>query len=289
MSEEKNIPLEKLLPPLVTLRHESEYEKVDDVAESMKQVGQLEPIIVAPYGDKYIVVNGWRRVQAARKIGLKSINAAVSPLQNEDEIRLATITSQIVHSKANPVKLAEAVTSLIDRIPLDKLISSTGLNERKIRLLKLISQLPENIKESLAKYKFTIKKIECILEYPSLISCNFYSDEVFSELSKMSARQIKNFLREKLKENRGRNSQTISLLEGESMVRGKAYPPPTMDKLIDKVSTLIVELLDTAVRYGVDPRKIEWDIASDILNVYVVRLKCPWCGRASDIERFQPE
>ncbi|MEM1547386.1 MAG: hypothetical protein QXE38_03725 [Candidatus Methanomethylicia archaeon] len=66
------------------------------------------------------------------------------------------------------------------------------------------------------------------------------------------------------------------------------YPIPLMDKLFGKACDVIVNLLDVAEKNGINPKIVEWDIASDVLNIYPVKLKCPWCNIASDIEKFKP-
>ncbi|MEM1558574.1 MAG: hypothetical protein QXG12_08275 [Thermoproteota archaeon] len=85
--------------------------------------------------------------------------------------------------------------------------------------------------------------------------------------------------------------ERVKVLEEEMKqireIIGGKVKKKSMDEIMSEVFTNISDLLDLAEK-GIDPRKVEWDIAHDTLNIYLVKLKCPWCGRVSYIEYFTP-
>ena len=69
------IKLKKIQPNRLNPRLEFNKQALDELADSIKQVGLLEPIIVRPTGnDKYEVVVGERRYRAAQQAGLDTMN-----------------------------------------------------------------------------------------------------------------------------------------------------------------------------------------------------------------------
>jgi ParB family transcriptional regulator, chromosome partitioning protein len=65
-------------------------EKVDEFAESIAARGQLQPIIVRPRGDTdYLLLVGWHRLEAVRKLGHEAIECRVVEGLNADQALLS--------------------------------------------------------------------------------------------------------------------------------------------------------------------------------------------------------
>ena len=68
-----DIELKKIQPNRLNPRLEFTKAGLDELTDSIKQVGLLEPIIVRPIGDMYEVVVGERRYRAAQQAGLDKV------------------------------------------------------------------------------------------------------------------------------------------------------------------------------------------------------------------------
>jgi ParB family chromosome partitioning protein len=268
----KMIPIDLLDPPIAILRTAEEYEKVDGIVESIEQTGQLQPILVAERNGRYIVVDGWRRVNAARKMGLKEIKAVTIPFINETEIKLATLASQIVHRDANPIKLAEEVKSLLDQeVPVERISKATGLSKEKIYILNEIAKLPAELKEKFAKHKLKYTHIyEIVKNQKLLANPEVFTDELLEKIAKTPTPHIGKILREV-------KSSVLA-----------AKPTEDIDKLLEKAAKYAAEALEEARKKGME-KKIAWELAMDILNMYPVKIVCPWCGKKGDVEEFSVE
>lgn len=87
----RQIELELIRPSRLNPRLEINIERLNELAESIREVGLLEPIIVRPVGDKFEVVVGERRYRASQQAGLARIPAVVREYADDDVVQLNLI------------------------------------------------------------------------------------------------------------------------------------------------------------------------------------------------------
>jgi ParB/RepB/Spo0J family partition protein len=83
--ELKTIPIDTMVPNRFQPRLHFEEESLRELAESIKERGLLEPIIVRKRGNKYQIIAGERRWRAAAMIGLKEIPVIIRSTAEEDD------------------------------------------------------------------------------------------------------------------------------------------------------------------------------------------------------------
>ena len=88
-------------------------DKIDDLAESIKVHGVLQPIIVTKKGDYYQIIAGERRWRASKKAGLKTIPAIVRDY-DERKIREVALIENIQRENLNPIETAKALKELME-------------------------------------------------------------------------------------------------------------------------------------------------------------------------------
>ena len=108
-------------------------QKLQQLAESIKTHGILEPLLVRPLSDKhYELVAGERRYRAAKEIGLSEIPVVVRVLTDVQAIELALVEN-LQREDLNPVEETEGIITLLAS-KLD--IPSTGVSQLLHRLAK---------------------------------------------------------------------------------------------------------------------------------------------------------
>ena len=144
--------LESLTPNLFQPRRSFGKEKMEELKESIKKHGIIQPIIVRKMANGYEIVAGERRLKAAKEIGLKKIPAIIKTFNNEKSLEIALVEN-IQREDLNPVEQANAFKRLIDEFNLtqQELAEATGksraLVANTIRLLKLNPEIQKNISE----------------------------------------------------------------------------------------------------------------------------------------------
>lgn len=123
-------------------RQQFDTEKIDELAESIKEYGVIQPIIVTKEDDHYKIVAGERRWRAAKKAGISEIPAIVRVYTEQTNKEIALIEN-IQREDLNPIEKAVAMKELLEKYQLtqqqlsDKLgISRSGI-ANTIRVLNL--------------------------------------------------------------------------------------------------------------------------------------------------------
>ena len=138
----QNIKITKIEPDKEQPRKRFDEEKLDELANSIKQYGVIQPIIVTLKDDYYQIIAGERRWRAAKKAGLTEIPCLVRT-KTEQENREIALIENIQRENLNPIEKAKGLRRLLDDYGLtqqelaDKLgMSRSGLTNN-VRILKL--------------------------------------------------------------------------------------------------------------------------------------------------------
>lgn len=87
-------------------------EKISELAQSIKEHGVIQPIILNKEEDTYIVIAGERRFRAAKSIGLKEIPAIIMNIDNKEVLEISLIEN-IQREDLNPIEEAIAYKKLL--------------------------------------------------------------------------------------------------------------------------------------------------------------------------------
>ena len=107
------IKLDDIRPNKNQPRKNFDPEALTELSDSIKQNGVLQPILLRKKGQKYEIVAGERRYQAAKMAGLTEIPAVVREISDEDVFKLALIEN-LQRSDLDPIEEARGFKTLID-------------------------------------------------------------------------------------------------------------------------------------------------------------------------------
>lgn len=145
--EQAIIPLNQLSIGVAQARTRDTGKNIDELANSIKKVGLLEPIVVAPTDDgNYEIVTGQRRFLAAQKLGWTEIPAGVLDKKPEEGIAKAiSLTENMVREDMGQRDYIDACTELYKRYGSIKAVSEElGLPENKVsKYVKFEQLIPE--------------------------------------------------------------------------------------------------------------------------------------------------
>lgn len=151
----KEIELDKIRPSRLNPRLEVNIERLNELAESIKEVGLLEPIIVRPVDSEFEVVVGERRYRASQQAGLKRILAIVREYSDDEVVQLNLIEN-IQREELNAVEKGKVCKYLLDECP-EKYPSRTAVAEKigvstdAVSLwLKTVEVVPEEVQKLVA-------------------------------------------------------------------------------------------------------------------------------------------
>lgn len=112
--ESRDVPLQLIDDPALPSRAEMDEGKLEELVSSLRQVGMIEPVILAARGDRYEVVAGHRRTVAARLAGLPVVPARVYPADHPS-LRVIQAHENGRREDVNPVDEAIWFAELLER------------------------------------------------------------------------------------------------------------------------------------------------------------------------------
>lgn len=155
VSELRQIKLTEIIADPDQPRRQFDDASIEDLAESIRQHGVLQPIVVTPHGNGYQIVAGERRFRASRLAGIDKIPALVRTLSGQHKLELSLIEN-LQRRDLNVLETATAYMKLRDQfnLTLEQIGQRVGKKSvstvsNTLRLLRL----PQIVRTALAEGK----------------------------------------------------------------------------------------------------------------------------------------
>ncbi len=133
-------------------REEFNQESINELAQSIKEKGIIQPLLVRRKGEQFELIAGERRFRAANLLGLKELPIIIKDVNDQDSLELALIEN-IQRESLNPIEEAHAYQYLIDKFNLTQERISEVLGKARttitntLRLLKLPQEVIGELKK----------------------------------------------------------------------------------------------------------------------------------------------
>ena len=144
------VKLSKVEPNREQPRKNFDEDSLQELAESLKQFGMLQPILVQNRGDYYEIIAGERRWRAAKIAGLKEVPVIVRELTDQEIVEISLIEN-IQREDLNPIEEAQAYKRLLTEFHLkqdevaERVSKSRTAVTNSIRLLKLCDEVQKMV------------------------------------------------------------------------------------------------------------------------------------------------
>ena len=167
VKQEKNstteIPIEEIRSNPYQPRKTFSDESLNELAESIKEYGVVQPIIVKKSINGYELVAGERRTKAAKLAGLITIPAIVKDFSDEEMMEIALLEN-IQREDLNPIDEAESIANIINMRGLtqEDFARKFGKSRSYITNLLGILRLPKPIQEKVKNGKLSMSHARCL-------------------------------------------------------------------------------------------------------------------------------
>lgn len=135
-------------------RKDFDQEKLQELADSIRQHGVVQPILLRQNGERYVIVAGERRFRAARLAGLEKVPAIVKDL-DEAQVMEVSLIENLQREDLNPIEEAAAIRFLMQQHDLTQEEVSKRLSKSRPAIansLRLLT-LPEPVQAYLRNGK----------------------------------------------------------------------------------------------------------------------------------------
>ena len=142
------IALNDIDPNPAQPRQAFEQQALETLAESIRQSGVLQPLLVAQEGMRYRIVAGERRYRAARMAGLQTVPCIVREMSEQERMEAALIEN-LQREDLNPMEEAAGIRELMERCGYTQELAAKRVGRSRpavANLLRLLA-LPEDIQQ----------------------------------------------------------------------------------------------------------------------------------------------
>ena len=147
VGEPREIAMNMIDPNLDQPRKNFDETALNELAQSIKSIGVIQPIVLAKRNNRYMIVSGERRWRASKIAGLKTIPAIIKTLTDEEIAQIALIEN-LQREDLNPIESARAIKNLIElyNMTQDSVAEKIGKSRPAVaNTLRLLSLTPEVI------------------------------------------------------------------------------------------------------------------------------------------------
>jgi ParB family chromosome partitioning protein len=256
-----NLNITKIEPNRNQPRKTFDEDALIELADSIKQFGIINPIIVTDKKDHYEIVGGERRWRAARKAGLKEVPVIIKDL-TENEIAEIALIDNIQREDINPIEEALAYKKLIEDfgytqdIVAEKVSKSRVTITNSLRLLKL----GEKVRQMVIDGLLSTGHARALIPVDDLDEQYLLAQKVFDEKLNVrdTERLVKNLgktatrkkavnktnpsidavyaeVSEKCKQALGTKVEVTSKGDGVGLIQIEFYNNDDLEKIIDRI------------------------------------------------------
>ena len=189
------VNITKIEPNREQPRKDFDEEALKELAESIKQYGVIEPLIVQDRGHYYEIIAGERRWRASRLAGLKQVPVIIKDYTEQEIVEISLIEN-IQREDLNPIEEALAYKRLIDEFNLkqDEMAKRVGKNRSTVTNSLRLLKLNENVQQMLVNKEISPGHARAILVIESKDQQYEVARKIFDE--SLSVRDTEKLVKE---------------------------------------------------------------------------------------------
>ena len=163
----QELDIDLLTPNRFQPRHRADEARIDELAQSIRTNGVIQPIVVRRMGDRFQIIAGERRWRAAKLAGLMRVPIAirdVAPGQEQSLLQMALIEN-IQRENLNPIEEALAYRRLADEFHLrqEDIAAAVGKDRASVANFLRLLKLSEEIRTEVATGRLSMGHARALL------------------------------------------------------------------------------------------------------------------------------
>ncbi|MCS7204239.1 MAG: ParB/RepB/Spo0J family partition protein [Leptospiraceae bacterium] len=225
ISEYQYIDVDSIIPNPDQPRKKINELELEGLAETIKNVGIIEPIIVRKKDEGYVIISGERRWRAAKMAGFKKIPAIIKNDLDEIKSLEMAIIENIQREDLTPIEEAKAYEKLIEltKWNIKQVAEKVGKDRSTVSNLLRLLKLPEEIQDLVNEKKITAGQVRPLLSIADKKMMIQLAQKIINE--DWSARKVEEEVAKltdpKNKRSKKENFKDPTLIKIESKLRAK--------------------------------------------------------------------
>ena len=191
------VDIDLLVPSRFQPRVRADDARLDDLADSIRVNGVLQPIIVRKVDGTYQIVAGERRWRAAQRAGLLRVPVVVRETAPGDDSKLLewALIENLQREDLNPIEQAQAYRRLLDEFHLtqEQIARAVGKDRSSIANTLRLLRLPESVRDEVAAGRLSMGHARALLGLPDGAAASRAAREILGR--DLSVRQAESLVR----------------------------------------------------------------------------------------------
>ena len=206
---------------------------LEELSNSIREKGVIQPILVEKSGSSYIIIAGERRYRASRLAGLETVPVIVRNFTENEKLEIALIEN-IQRENLNPIEEALAYHDLMDKANLsqEEVAAKVGKNRSTVANSLRLLKLPKDIQGTLAAGKISAGHARAILSLDTEAQMNELHRRIIAD--GLSVREAESF---------SNNGKKSAAKKSSSSSKSSRQTHPDLqnlqEKFIDKFGTKV--------------------------------------------------
>ncbi|HEV8550496.1 MAG TPA: ParB/RepB/Spo0J family partition protein [Polyangiaceae bacterium] len=249
--------LERIVPQKGQPRQHFATAKLDELAQSLKEHGLLEPLVVRRRGeDQFEIIAGERRWRAAQRAGLREVLVVVRDVSTKDAFELALIEN-VQREDLDPIEFAEALDRLVreHEYTQETLAQRVGKDRSTIANALRLLRLPKLVRERVVTGELSEGHARALLGAPTEDTLVDLADKVVK--GHLSVRQTESLVRGAKAKSSGKGGAP----------KGKSANVRDIEARLERRLGTKVELRDRDDKGEIVVRYASWDELDRLLGV----------------------
>lgn len=165
----ETIPVDLIDPNPVQPRRVFQNERLEELAQSIRENGIIQPLVVRKSGTRYQLIAGERRLRAAKLADIKSVPAVIREIA-DDRLLEVTLIENIQREDLNPIETANAFARLGQELNMDadNIGRHTGKDRTTIVNFLRLLQLPADIQQMVSEGRISASAGRCLCALPKI-------------------------------------------------------------------------------------------------------------------------
>jgi ParB family chromosome partitioning protein len=261
----EEIPVSAIRPNPYQPREHFDEEELASLAESIREVGILQPVLVRETSEGYELIAGERRWRAARRVGLQHIPALVRDTDDASALEHALVEN-VHRADLNVLEEAAAYQQLIEDFGLthEEVSIRVGRSRTSVTNTLRLLQLPPAVQRMVRDRSLTMGHARALLGSPDRALQEQLAKRIVVE--GLSVRAVEEALRA--------NSASAASDGGERTKEARSATRPLRPPGLLELESLLGDHLDTRVRVEMGAKRgkvsIEFSTLEDLERIYKV-------------------
>ncbi len=247
----QEIPIDKVIPSPLQPRNRFVDAPLDDLVDSIRQHGIIQPLIARLVGGNYELIAGERRWRASKKLGLTHVPVIERTASDRDVLEMALIEN-LQREDLNPIEEAAGYVRLAKEFTLkqEEIATRVGKSRASVANAMRLLDLHPDIQMNLAQGQISVGHAKAVLGLKD------------ADTQRLAADQI---IRRKLTVRAAEKLTQSFLANSKNSVNPKASPPKEVDIHIRELTKRLQEHLAThvAIAHNIKKGKIEIEYYGD--------------------------